>query len=81
MVIVSAVIPVGVLVVETGVTMQTSVLVSTVAGKESSIGDSLSALGVMVEVLCSGVGCAHRYSEVESWVTPMMLLSCSASER
>lgn len=81
MVIVSAVIQVGVLVIETGVTMKTSVVVSTVAGKEDSIGDSLSALGVMVEVLCSGMGCAHRYSEVESWVTPVMLLSCSASER
>lgn len=81
MVIVSVVIPVGVLVVETGVTMKTSVVVSTVAWKEGSIGDSLSALGVMVEVLCSGVGCAHRYSELESWVTLVMLLSCSASER
>ena len=76
MVIVSALTPVGVLAIETGVTMKTSVVVSTVTGKEGSISQ-----GVMVEVLCSGVGCAHRYSEVESWVTPVMLLSCSASER
>ena len=37
MVIVSALSPVGVLVIETGVTMKTSVVVSTVTGKEGSI--------------------------------------------
>lgn len=37
MVIVSALTPVGVLAIETGVTMETSVVVSTVTGKEGSI--------------------------------------------